>query len=251
MPRLPRDAVDYIKNAQASYSKIIQHVQKQWNRHISKGLVNYYRGKKAGRTKTLSIERINQHEWDWLVGLYYADGCKFIDRYNHTVAFSLSSLDVEIRNKLVSILDRIGLKARVSSVRGEKAIDIRICNKNLYSALPDKESEYTPKSPLAFLAGLFDGDGHIKKHPCGEKWIFTQAKYPHLVQQVASIAQKYGKVSISLQQRKDNKSKPVYRVSILREARKALSRNEFAEYSVSCRLLKSGGQDFHEVKPSF
>ena len=236
MRRLPRDAVDFIKSAQTSYSQIILNVQKQWNRHISKGLVSYYRGKKTGRTKQLYREKIDQHEWDWLVGLYYADGCKFKDKYHHIIAFTLASGEIEIQNKLVSILDKTGLKARISPVRGEKATDIRVCNKYLYLTLPDKGQKYFPNSSLAYLAGLFDGDGHIKKHPCGEKWVFSQAKYPNLVKQVVSIAQKYGKVTVSLQQRKDNKSKPVYRVSFLREARRVLSRNEFSEYSVRCKL---------------
>ncbi|MEM2999014.1 MAG: hypothetical protein QXX34_00620 [Candidatus Bathyarchaeia archaeon] len=97
MPRLPREAVDYIKLAQTSYSRIIQHVQKKWNRHISKGLVSYCRGDKIGRTQILSKESVAQPEWDWLVGLYYADGCKFVDKHHHIVAFTTASDKTEIK----------------------------------------------------------------------------------------------------------------------------------------------------------
>lgn len=136
------------------------------------------------------------------------------------------------------------LKVRVSAVKDEKAVDIRVCNKNLYFILPDKTSGFVPRSPLAFLAGLFDGDGHIKQYPCGEKWIFSQAKFPHLVKQVTSIVQKYGKTSIRLQQRSNNVGKPVYRVSILKDARKALSCNEFAEYCVRLKINSRAGRTF-------
>jgi len=237
LPRLLRDAVNYIKYAQASYSEIIQQVRKQWNRNISKGLVSYYRGSRTGRTKPLHKENIDQSEWDWLVGLYYADGCKFVDRYHHIVVFSLSTEDKEIVDKLTSILTSMDLKAGIYPVKNEKALNIRVCNKQFYYALPEKENDYTPQFPLAYLAGLFDGDGHIKKYKSGEKWIFTQAKYPHLVQQVIAIAQQYGKVTTRLIHHQNSTNKPTYKVSLLREARKTLSNNEFAKYSVRYKLM--------------
>ena len=237
MPRLPRDAVKYIKYAQASYSEIIQQVRKQWNRNISKGLVSYYRGSRTGRTKPLHKENIDQSEWDWLVGVYYTDGCKFMDRYHHIVVFTLSSRDIEIRNKLVSILEKMGLKVRVYPKRNEKAIDVKICSKHLYLALPNKEDDYVPNFPLAYLAGLFDGDGHIKKYASVEKWIFTQAKYPHLAKQVIGIVQQYGGVTTRLIHHQNSTNKPTYKVSLLKEARKALSSNEFAKYSIRCKLV--------------
>jgi len=237
LPRLPRDAVNYIKCAQASYSEIIQQVRRQWNRNISKGLVSYYRGSRTGRTKPLLKENIDQSEWDWLVGLYYADGCKFIDRYHHVVVFTLSAEEKEILDKLTSILTSMGLKARIYPVKNEKAFHIRVCNKHFYYALPEKENNFTPQLPLAYLAGLFDGDGHIKKYKSGEKWIFTQYRYPHLVQQVIAITQQYGKVTTRLIYHQNKTKKHTYKVSLLKETRKALSSNEFAKYSVRYKLV--------------
>jgi hypothetical protein len=85
LPRLTHGAIDYIKSADVSYSRIIAQVEKQYGRRISKGLVSYYRGKREGRIKPFHKESTDQAEWDWLMGLYYADGCKFKDRGEYMI----------------------------------------------------------------------------------------------------------------------------------------------------------------------
>jgi len=58
-----------------------------------------------------------------------------------------------------------------------------------------------------------------------------------LVQQVIAIAQQYGKVTTRLIHHQDSTDKPTCKVSILKEARKALSNNQFAKHSVRCKLM--------------
>ncbi len=240
MARLPSDAVEFIKKAHLSYSQILEEINQKWKRKTSKGLVSYYPGSRNGRFKPLSRVCIMAHEWDWLVGLYYADGSKFVDKYHHVVAFTLDSLETETKEKLCSILEKMDLRVRVLALTNKRVFDIRVCNKGLYSMLPAKKEIYNPSVDLAFLAGLMDGDGHIKKHSKSMKWVFTQAqtKYPHLAKQVAEISGKYGRVTTRLYQRKNNKiGSPVYRVFILTDARKALSKTKFVDFCVKYKLL--------------
>ena len=237
MPRLQSVVINYIKRTKASYSQIILQIQKQWRRDISKGLVSYYKGSRTGRIKQFYKGKISQAEWDWLVGLYYSDGCKFKDRYHYTVVFTLSTNEKAIIDKLILILTTMGLKAGTYRKKNKKAVDIKTSSKQFFSALPSKEENYSPHSPLAYLAGLFDGDGFIGRHKSGEKWIFTQARYPHLVQQVIDITKPYGRVSLRIIYHPNSKSKPTHKVLFLKETRVALLKNEFQKHSVRCKLV--------------
>ena len=235
MPKLPHDAVDYIKTADASYSKIIAHVERQYGRKISKGLVSYYRGEKRGRTKPFHKENASQAEWDWLIGLYYADGCKFRDRGEYMVVFALSTNELETIDKLLVILSKMGLKPR-TCFNKDNTVCVKVSAKQFYLTLPSKENLYLPQSPLAYLAGLMDGDGFMKKCCDGEKWIFSQAKYSHLAKQVLDIGREYGDVTVRVQKPTGIDRKIlIYRVSFLKNARENLSKSNFAEYSIRCK----------------
>jgi hypothetical protein len=135
LPKLPHDAVDYIKTADASYSKIIAHVERQYDRKISKGLVSYYRGERRGRTKPLHKENASHAEWDWLIGLYYADGCKFRDRGEYMVVFALSTNELEIIDKLLVILSKMGLKPR-TCFNKDNTVYVKVSAKQFYLTLP-------------------------------------------------------------------------------------------------------------------
>lgn len=236
MPRLPRDAIDYVKTADASYSKIIAHVEQQYGRKISKGLVSYYRSKRGGRIKPFYKENVGQAEWDWLVGLYYADGCKFKSRGQYIVVFTLSKNEQEILNKLITILLKVGLNSGKYFLK-DNTICVRVFSKRFYLALPDKEKSYLPQCPLAYLAGLMDGDGYIKKYDSGERWIFSQAKCPQTVKQVLEIGGKYGRILVRVQKSGKDRKIPIYRVSFLKDARENLLKSDFAKYSVRCQFL--------------
>ena len=138
MLRLSRDIINYIKTADASYSKIITQVEKRYGRKISKGLVSYYRGKREGRTKSFHKENAEQTEWDWLIGLYYSDGCKFKSRGKYIVVFALSKNEQMIFNKLLAILSKISLKTSVYFSM-DNTIFAKVFSKQFYLALPNKE----------------------------------------------------------------------------------------------------------------
>lgn len=234
MTRLPKEAVKYIKSTKASYSEIIGKIQIEWNRRISKGHVSYYRGKRMGRIKPFHKENINPSDWDWLVGLYYTDGCKFKDRYHYAVVFTLSTSEKDIIHKLTLILTAMELKVGTYLKKNKKAVDIKTSSKRFFFALPNKEESYSPHSPLAYLAGLFDGDGYIGKHKSGEKWVFTQARYPHLVQQVMDIARPYGRVTSRVIYHPNSANKPTHKVLFLKETRVALLKTEFKKHCIRC-----------------
>jgi len=242
LPRLPLDVINYIKHTKTSYSQIILQIQKQWKRDISKGLVSYYKGSRRGRIKPFYKGNISQAEWDWLVGLYYADGCKFKNRYHYTVVFSLSTDEKEIIEKLDSILTTLGLRVGIYRKKNKKAVDVKTFSKQFFCSLPAKEERYSPQLPLAFLAGLFDGDGFIRKYKGNEKWVFTQARYPHLANQVIDIARQYGGVTLSLIHHQNIAVKTTYKVWLLKETRKALLNNEFAKYCVRCNFGGRAGR---------
>lgn len=242
MARLPKDIIEYIKHGTASYSQIIQQIQRRWGRSVSKSLLSYYKGSRAGRTKQFYEENIGEAEWDWLVGLYYADGCKFKYGYHYTVVFSLSLNAKEIMQKLNSILRTLGLRVGIYRKKNKKAVDVKTFSKQFFFSLPQKEERYSPQLPLAYLAGLFDGDGFIKNYGGNEKWVFTQARYLHLVQQVIDITKPFGKVTSRLISHPSSSNKPTHRVLFLKETRRALLNNEFAKYCIRCNFGGRAGR---------
>ncbi len=233
--RLSHDVINYIKTVNLSYSEIITHVEKQWGRKISNGLVSYYRGKRVGRIKPFHKENVGQAEWDWLVGLYSADGCKFKDRGEYMAVFALSKNEQEILKKLLVILSKTCLKARVCLSK-DNTFYVKVSSKQFYLALPSKNEPYSPQFPLAYLAGLMDGDGYMQKG----RWIFSQAKHPHLVRQVLATGGKYGHITVMVQKPANDRKIPIYRVSFLEDTRRNLLKSDFAKYSTRCwSLLKS------------
>jgi len=242
LARLQKNVIDYIKHGKASYSQIIQQIQKRWGRSVSKGLLSYYRGSRNGRTKQLCRGNVSQAEWDWLVGLYYADGCKFKDRYHYTVVFTLSIHEKEVIEKLSSILTTLGLRVGLYPRKNKRAVDVKTFSKDFFRNLPHKTEKYSPKLPLAYLAGLFDGDGFIKKYERGEKWVFTQARYPHLAQDVTEITKQYGNATLNIAHHQIVSRKTTYRVLLPKSIRKALLQSEFANYCLRCRFSGRAGR---------
>jgi hypothetical protein len=232
--------INYIKTADASYSKIITCVRNKYSRKISKGLVSYYRGERKGRIKSFHKENVSQAEWDWLVGLYYADGSRFMDRHEYMIAFALSTHEREILDKLLDILLRMKLKPRTWT--NNNLALVRVSSKLFYSSLPNRRDLYQPRHPLAYLAGLMDGDGSIKRsRGGGERWKFTQAKYPHLVKQIIRICKKYGGITIGIRKPDSRRKLLCYDVYFLKDTRTSLITNDFAKYCIRCRTLDKYG----------
>ncbi len=84
-------------------------VEVRGGRRISKGTLSYYRGARSGRSRTAKLTAVPSSDWDWLVGLYYADGCKFKDKWKPVIVFSLSKSDRHAIAKLLGLIEILGL----------------------------------------------------------------------------------------------------------------------------------------------
>lgn len=164
LKNLPKDIRAFIKNAESlSYSEIIGEVKRRWGIELSKSTLSYYRSRGISRTRSINPARLEDWEWDWLLGLYYADGTKYTDaNYHYTIKFSLQFNEEEIVRRLVNLLNRLGdVKPWIR--KDKRCIYVLVCSKRLYELLPKKDNPYKPRDELGFLAGLIDGDGSITK----------------------------------------------------------------------------------------
>lgn len=181
------------------------------------------------RLRPLNRVEVSASDWDWLIGLFYADGCKFKDKWHYAVVFTLCVSEQHVLEKLLRILRTVGLSPSIHKKQGRNAFDIRSYSKHFYNSLPEKNDRYVPRVPLAYVAGLFDGDGHIGRSKGKNKWVFSQAKYPHLAEQVQRILSDHGPVTLHVVSR-SNGWRPISRVLVLRDARRNLRGTEFASY---------------------
>jgi len=113
----------------------------------------------------LNFNDIAQEEWDWLVGLYLADGSKFKEKHRaYRIFFYLDpKKDRNILLKLSHILKSLGLRENTRIVA--RSLRVRVTSKELYDKLLIKNSNkqnYFPIKIDAFIAGFFDGDGFIR-----------------------------------------------------------------------------------------
>jgi len=150
-----------------------------------------------------------------------------------------------ILEKLGRILRALGLSPSVYKKQRCNALDIRSYSKVIFELLPEKTEYYQPRDPLAYIAGLFDGDGYMGRDD-GERWVFSQAKIPHLAEQVQRILSEYGRVTIRTISR-EHGWRPISRVSVLRQARNNLRHSVFAQYCTRLGQLdnSTGSRDHH------
>lgn len=164
MSKLPVEAIETIKGSSKSYSELIKDIHLKFGIEVGKSLISYY--KRSGpRIKPIRIAELQDWELDWLFGLYFADGSKFLEkrpRYLYTIKFALDlERDKDILERLIEILKNIGVKPTLSTYKG--CLIVRMFSKELYSILPLKSEFYKPKDIFAFTSGLIDGDGSAKK----------------------------------------------------------------------------------------
>lgn len=108
------------------------------------------------------IEKLTKEEYDWLVGLFLADGSKYFYKRGYLVYFYLSPLkDKQILEKLLMILKKMKFKPSVRLKRTIGTLCVKFFSKELYHTLPSKTDFYIPHSKDAFIAGFLDGDGYI------------------------------------------------------------------------------------------
>ncbi|MEA2089159.1 MAG: LAGLIDADG family homing endonuclease [Thermoproteota archaeon] len=201
MKKLPNAVKEFIKHSKKSYREIVEQVERKWNVKISKSIISYYRSSGVPRTRYINPNSLEIWEWDWLLGLYYADGTRYKDtNYHYTIKFSLQFNEEEIVRRLVNLLRRLG-NVKPWMRKENRCIHVLVCSKQLFELLPNKEEQYEPKDELAFLAGLIDGDGSITKRKRKDgfldvKMIFSQVSHPHLARTALRIGKKYGDVSL-------------------------------------------------------
>ena len=241
--KLPKEVITFIKNVEdLSYSEIIREVKRRWGIEPSKSTLSYYRRSGVSRTRSINPARLKDWEWDWLVGLYYADGTRYRDiNYHYTIKFSLQLNEEEIVKRLVNLLNRLG-NIKAWTRREEGCIRVLACSKQLYEFLPSKDESYEPKDELAFLAGLIDGDGSVTKRKRKDgfldvKMIFSQVSHPHLAKTALRIGRKYGDVSLYVKKNPYNpySNKPEYRVNFFRKTIENLKKTIFPTYCIKMR----------------
>jgi intein/homing endonuclease len=119
--------------------------------------------------KEIKINKITKKEKDWLIGLFLADGSKFIDIRTYRVSFYLNSRkDLKILEKLENILKKLGTRYDVQ-VKRKNNLEIRIARKRFFEFMPSKNEIYkfSSRNPESFIAGFLDGDGYISdKYGC-------------------------------------------------------------------------------------
>lgn len=160
---LSLDVICAIRNTNKSYREIIRVINERFGVHVAKSTISYYR-KTKNRILPININKLKNWELEWLIGLYFADGCKYFEKhsYGYTIKFILDlKNDTIIVKRLLKFLRNIGVKPVVSIGKG--TLIIRIYSKMLYEFFPLKNQPYIPKDVYGFLAGLIDGDGYVSK----------------------------------------------------------------------------------------
>jgi transposase len=171
----------------------------------------------AGRPRLheLYVEALSREDWNYIRGLFFADGAAFISLDKHgwrryRVLFFLQGNETEIVERLVLMLRTVGMNPHVILPRDKYSIVVEIVSKALFGFLPDRNalkqdagaqerffSEHRLRElheGIPFVSGLIDGDGsarvHVKFRGVGNKrfrdvqewsWNFAQRKYPFLI----------------------------------------------------------------------
>jgi hypothetical protein len=174
--RLPKEVVSYIKEQNNSYEEIRDKIMFNWKIEVAKSTISYYKRQKP-RIKPFMLDAVRTEDWNWLQGLFAADGNKIIskDKYgkHYIVRIALDKThDSLIVEKCARIVKAIGLVPTMLT-RGN-CLTIKISSKLLFNALNKipEESSVT----AAYVAGAIDGDGWIDHRAIQ----FGQSRVPEL-----------------------------------------------------------------------
>ena len=128
----------------------------------------------------INFRNISDEEFDWLVGIFLADGskCRERPRTYRTYFFLNAIKDTKILEKLENILKKLKINYH-KQIKKRNTLFVKISCKKIFDTMPDKKNSlYIPKNKDAFIAGFIDGDGFIdfKKKSFGfsqtiVKWI--------------------------------------------------------------------------------
>jgi len=111
--------------------------------------------------KEVNFNKLSDEEWNWLIGLFIADGSKAKELRTFRTYFYLNSKkDFRVLQKLEQILDSLNVR-RFKQIKRRGTLYLRISCKRFYEAMPDKQKGFVPTNIEAFIAGFIDGDGYI------------------------------------------------------------------------------------------
>lgn len=111
----------------------------------------------------IDLSKLSSEDLEWMIGLYLADGFKIKEKQRHyRTHFYLPPIkDGKILEKLLKVFRILKIKPHVRHVKKINTLFVRVCNKELFEILPQKNEEFQPENKEALIAGFLDGDGYI------------------------------------------------------------------------------------------
>lgn len=138
--RLSKEVIDFIKEGQTSYKENKEQIRSNWKIEVAKSTIRYYK-RQMPRIKPIMLDSVSSDDWDWLQGLFAADGNKGIskDKYgkHYIVRIALDKVrDSLIAEKCARIVKAIGLVPTI--LIWGNCLNIKISSKQLFNALKRK-----------------------------------------------------------------------------------------------------------------
>ncbi len=208
-----KKVIEFIKTENASYREIQKKLKEKFGIDVPKSTISYYKRRKT-RTKHLNFDSITCEEWDWLRGLFSADGTKYIseDKYgkHYIVKISLSKKhDTPIATKCINVLKAIGIKPTL--ITEKNCLRIKVSSKQLFYALNKHPPEnLTP----AYIAGAIDGDGWIDHNVAIQ---FGQSAIPELFDKILEFFKEIG-ISVAVWETKRGYRRMYISYSVLKQS---------------------------------
>lgn len=172
--------------------------------------------RRGRRCRELLVDALSAEEWNYVFGLFLADGYSYITKprkacgSRYSVVFDVQGDEGELADRLIALLRRAGLSPWKSSYRSRQKnmIELETSSKLLLQFLPNKRALsnyawarraffgrnrlYDVRFGIPFLAGLIDGDGScwvsVKDDCCfgsvSKGWEFAQSRYMFLVEYI-------------------------------------------------------------------
>ena len=208
-----KKVIEFIKTENASYREIQRKLKEKFGIDVPKSTISYYKRRKT-RIKHLNFDSITCEEWDWLRGLFSADGTKYLsqDKYgkHYIVKISLSKKhDALIATKCINILKAIGTKPTL--ITEKNCLRIKVSSKQLFYALNKHPPEnLTP----AYIAGAIDGDGWVDHNVAIQ---FGQSAIPELFDKILEFFKEIG-VTVAVWETKRGYRRMYISYSVLKQS---------------------------------
>lgn len=184
------------------------------------------------RIKPLNLDAISAEDWQWLQGLFSADGNKIVNdgkygkHYVVRISFDKNN-DSLIIEKCARIIKAIGLSP--TKVLTGNCLTIKGTSKQLFNSLnkiPNKSAV-----TAAFVAGAIDGDGWVDHRAIQ----FGQSHIPELFEAISTYFKEQN-VHVGVWTRSD---KPDYRRMYIPLS--VLKSTDVSTHSIKAQRILSGG----------